>query len=121
MSHEPTLLQVTAWEATLRLGTQLAAAREMGITHGHLRNHLLGYADNMGIGHGKIPGAARRSRPSEHALYPLLERILRHQQELDTSLDVINAKLDILLSRPAVVVPPPAPTYRRLADGGRRT
>lgn len=51
----PTALQRRAWETVLRTGTQMAAAKELGMTQGAVRSHLLAYARHTGHT-GPIPG-----------------------------------------------------------------
>ena len=51
----PTARQTEAWEAVKRLGTQVAAAKELGIKQGSVQGALTGYMARMGIG-GELPG-----------------------------------------------------------------
>lgn len=138
---QPTDKQREAWEAVARLGTQLAACREIGIHQGSLQTRMRGYQRAMGLT-GDLPGlideriAMTQRKPKgegqvsrlRHELRVALARIA----ELETAnailtervadLDArahpwtaIHAKLDALLARkpsPAVV------THRRIKDGG---
>jgi len=60
--RQPTAKQAAAWEAVQRLGSQLAAAAELGIPQGSVQSRLNGYMINMGIP-GDLPGVAKRGVP----------------------------------------------------------
>lgn len=138
----PTDKQREAWEAVERLGTQLAASRELGIHQGSLQTRMRGYQRAMGIT-GDLPGliesagiAALKRKPKgegqvsrlRHELRVALARI--EQLEADNERQAariadlealarpwvdVHRKLDALLARPSG---PAVVTHRRIADGG---
>jgi hypothetical protein len=137
---DPTAKQREAWETVERLGSQIAACAELGISQGAIQTRLTGYMRAMGI-EGGTPGASRHPtgtgvvgrlratvaerdatiadltdqvRIGEDVNRSLLDRIA----ELEIAAHpwgAIHEKLDRLMARPVVMA---APTHRRQADGG---
>lgn len=139
--RNPTVKQREAWDAVWRLGSQLAACAELGISQGAIQTRLTGYMRAMGIEGGGTPGASRhptgtgvvgrlRTTIAERdATIAALESDLATQMAVNTALldriaeleisahpwAAVHEKLDRLMARPVVMA---APTHRRQADGG---
>lgn len=119
--------QRQAWEATVRLGSQSAAAREMGTSQGVVRSLMIGYARSIGWT-DPLPGVRHDTgRPEGTGRVQVLTRQLeeaheeidRLRSELAMLHGGIEAKLDELLSRPATTqVVEWRPNHRRVVDGG---
>ena len=54
----PTARQQEVWDAVQRLGTQMAAARELGVAQGSVQTHLRAYMAAKGIA-GPLPGYSK--------------------------------------------------------------
>lgn len=138
---QPTEKQREAWEAVERLGSQIAAAKELGISQGGLQSRMRGYQRAMGIV-GDLPGmlepvrhystrgtgqvAQLRQRVRE------LEAELGQQQAVNSALlqriaelellahpwAAVHQKLDVILARSTAPAVPAVITHRRRADGG---
>lgn len=93
-TREPTERQAQVWEAVTRLGGQTAAARELGLTQGAVRNALMGYMAARDM-RGPMPGARMGGgRPRGYAkadFARLEERIAAQDRQLASLRDRLKA------------------------------
>lgn len=119
-STKPTAMQERAYEAVMRLGTQAAAAREIGTYQGTIRGAVLRYCEITGT--PLPPSMAAGTRPVSAAA--VLRATPERLDSIEADLAAVRADLATLVGlvgsfvhRQPVVLGTVGPN-RRKADGG---
>jgi hypothetical protein len=126
VTRQPTALQRAAYEAVMRLGSQQAAAAELGRHQGTIRGAVLGYCEITGellppgvsLGGRVRAGTILRRVPErlvaiEDALASIDERLAR----LDACLALLTAAIEGFVARQPLILEV-RPQHRRQVDGG---
>lgn len=118
---QPTALQRTAYEAVIRLGTQAAAARELGQYQGTIRGAVLRYCHLTGepLPEGMTAGSRRPTAAGVLRETPArLDAIERDLAAALISIDRLVALVSTFVDRQPVILGVSTGSNQRRADGG---